>query len=185
MLFVDSFLSPINQGLPVLSANMGDAGEIAIPTGGDDQFFAQLLVSLGMGEFGSIDALLASDMTPEEMQSPLFAMRRAAAAAAGKRSRLRLRCVWVVLSVACIFFYRAYSHFIFFATSRPDGPHSSCVPLGTYSCSSPRAARACLLYKLRPILPGPHVEGLQQCIVRGSNIQWDPSQNSMATLCSG
>ena len=81
---------------------MGDAGEIAIPTSNDDQSLAQLLVSLGMGEFGSIDALLASDMTPEEMQSPLFGMGRAAAAAAGKRSRKWMRCVWVVLSVAAM-----------------------------------------------------------------------------------
>ena len=62
-----------------------------------------LLASLGLGAFQSVDALLQSDMDPEEFESPHIAAGRAAAAVSRKWSLCRyFKCVWMVLGVVAV-----------------------------------------------------------------------------------
>ena len=62
-----------------------------------------LLASLGLGAFQSVDALLQSDMDPEEFESPHIAAGRAAAAVSREWSLCRyFKCVWMVLGVVAV-----------------------------------------------------------------------------------
>ena len=89
-------MPPINQGLPVLSVNMAEDEGDEITTDTDGAFFAPLLESLGLGEFGGIDALLLHDMEEEELLSPHIAAGRDAAGASCKWSLCRYLnvCGW-------------------------------------------------------------------------------------------